>query len=721
MGNCRCFPYSIYGLRKAVAEMRFKILHEIKGRMRIHILQKAMTDKEADTLQYYLESCDIVSEAKVYERNQDVAICFYGDRKQMLSILQGFSYESVQVPDSVLQLSGRKTNREYMDKLAGRVIWRMSSRLFLPYSVRCAVTAVKSIKYIRKGIRSVMGGKIEVALLDGVAIGVSVIRRDMNTAGSVMFLLNIGEILEEWTHKKSVDDLARSMSLNVSKVWLLVDEREVLTDAGQIAPKDLIVVHMGNVIPFDGNIIRGEGLVNQASLTGESMPVEKKEGGYVYAGTVLEEGELTIQVKEVSGTTRYEKIVTMIEETEKLKSEVESRAEHLADRLVPYTLLGTVLVYLFTRNTTKALSVLMVDFSCALKLAMPITVLAAIKEANRHRITVKGGKFLEKVAEADTIIFDKTGTLTKAQPVVAQVVSFNGDSPDELLRLAACLEEHFPHSMAKAVVNAAKEKELVHEEKHSKVEYIVAHGISSRVEGKKVIIGSFHFVFEDEKCHIPEGMEQAFYNLPGEFSQLYLAIEGELAAVICIEDPVREEAAEVIDMLKKSGFTKLVMMTGDNERTAAAVAEKIGVDEYYSEVLPEDKAAFVDKEHAEGRRVIMIGDGVNDSPALSAADVGIAISDGAQIAREVADITIEADNLYELVSLRAISKNMVKRIQKNYVRIVGINSGLILLGVAGAIQPTTSALLHNTSTLAISMNGMNGWKTVSLTKEEKEC
>lgn len=701
-------------------EMKFKILHEIKGRMRIHMSQKTMTDRQADTLQYYLESCDNVREVKVYERNQDVVICFCGDRSQIIHILRNFTYESVQAPDSVLQLSGRKTNREYMDKLAGKVIWRLGGKLLLPYSVRCVITAVKAIKYVWKGIRSVMAGRIEVALLDGVAIGISVIRRDMNTAGSVMFLLGIGEMLEDWTHKKSVDDLARSMSLNVRKVWLLADGKEVLTDACQIAADDLVVVHMGNVIPFDGVVVKDGGMVNQSSLTGESLPVEKKKGGYVYAGTVLEEGELTVQVKEISGTTRYEKIVNMIEETEKLKSGVESKAEHLADRLVPYTLLGTGLVYLLTGNTTKALSVLMVDFSCALKLAMPITVLAAIREASRRRITVKGGKFLEKVAEADTILFDKTGTLTKAQPVVIKVVSFNGENPDELLRIAACLEEHFPHSMAKAVVNAAKEKGLVHEENHSKVEYIVAHGISSRVEGKKVIIGSYHFVFEDEACHIPEGMEETFYELPGEFSQLYLAIEGELAAAICIADPVREEAADVIAMLKKSGFTKLVMMTGDSERTAAAVAKKIGVDEYYAEVLPEDKAAFVEKEHAEGRRVIMIGDGVNDSPALSAADVGIAISDGAQIARELADITIEADSLYELVTLRAISKNMVNRIQKNYVRIVGINSGLILLGITGLIQPATSALLHNTSTLAISMGSMNGWKTAARKKEESQ-
>lgn len=690
--------------------MKFQILHEIKGRMRIHVIQKAMSDREADILQYYLDGCGMILEAKVYERTQDAVIRFSGDRRELIAVLQRFSYESVRMPDSALALSGRKTNREYQDKLAGKVVLRFGSKLFLPYPARCAVTVLKAVKYVWKGLCCVMRGKIEVALLDGVAIGVSVIRGDMDTAGSVMFLLDIGETLEEWTHKKSVDDLARSMSLHISKVWLLSDGKEVLADADRIAAGDLIVVHMGNVIPFDGVVAKGEGMVNQASLTGESLPVEKKENGYVYAGTVLEEGELTIQVKETSGATRYEKIVTMIEETEKLKSGMESRAEHLADRLVPYTLLGTGLTYLLTRNTTKALSVLMVDFSCALKLAMPVTVLAAIREAGRRRVTVKGGRFLEKLAEADTIIFDKTGTLTKAQPVVAGLIPFNGEEPDELLRTAACLEEHFPHSMAKAVVNAAKEKGLTHEEKHSKVEYIVAHGISSRIEGKKVIIGSYHFVFEDEGCRIPAGMEETFACLPEDCSQLYLAVEGELAAVICISDPVREEAAEVVSLLKKSGFTKLVMMTGDSERTAAAVARKIGVDEYYSEVLPEDKAAFVEREHAKGRKVIMIGDGVNDSPALSAADVGIAVSDGAQIAREVADIMIEADQLYELVSLRRLSKNMVRRIHRNYVQIVGINSGLILLGVAGILQPTMSALLHNISTLAISMKGMSGWK-----------
>lgn len=690
--------------------MKFKILHEIKGRIRVHILQNKMTDKEADTLQYYLEKCDFVTEAKVYERTADVVVNFKGDRKQVLRALQEFSYDNVSVPESVLELSGRETNREYMDKLVMKVLLRMGSKLFVPYPIRKGVTAIKSIKYMKDGLCSWLGGKIEVALLDGVAIGVSVARGDMDTASSVMFLLGVGEILEEWTHKKSVDDLARSMSLNVSKVWMLVDGEEVLVDANRIKADDQIVVHMGNILPFDGVVAQGEGFLNQASLTGESQPVEKRPGSYVYAGTVLEEGELVITVKEASGTSRYEKIVTMIEETEKLKSAVESKAEHLADQLVPYTLLGTCLTYLLTRNTTKALSVLMVDFSCALKLAMPLTVLAAIKEANRHYITVKGGKYLEKIAEADTIIFDKTGTITKAQPTLVDVISFNEEKPEELLRIAACLEEHFPHSMAKAVVNAAAEKGLIHEEKHSKVEYIVAHGISSKVDGRKVIIGSYHFVFEDEKCVVPAGKEELFEHLPEEYSHLYLAIEGKLAAVICIADPVREEAAEVMKKLRECGFTKLVMMTGDSERTAAAVAAKIGVDEYYSEVLPEDKASFVEKACAEGRKVIMIGDGVNDSPALSAADVGIAISDGAQIAREVADVTIEADNLYGLITLRKLSRKMTRRIQKNFVRIVGINSGLILLGVTGVIQPTTSALLHNTSTLAISMNGMKGWE-----------
>ena len=563
-----------------------------------------------------------------------------------------------------------------------------------------------SLKYIWKGIKCLWARKIEVPVLDATAIGVSVARGDFSTAGSVMFLLGIGEILEEWTHKKSVDDLARTMSLNVSKVWLKTEDQEVLVPASKIKAGDRIVIRMGTVIPFDGDIVDGEAMINQASLTGESVSVRKTVGSYAYAGTVVEEGEITVGVKQVSGNSRFDKIVTMIEESEKLKSGVESKAEHLADRLVPYSLGGTALTYLLTRNVTKALSILMVDFSCALKLSMPISVLSAIREANLYNITVKGGKYLEAVAEADTIVFDKTGTLTKATPTVVDVVPFDGRTPDELLRIAACLEEHFPHSMAKAVVNAAKEKNLDHEEMHSKVEYVVAHGISTTIDDKNVIIGSSHFVFEDEKCTIPEGKQELFDSLPEEYSHLYLAIENQLAGVICIEDPLREEAKTVVAELKKTGFGKIVMMTGDSDRTASAIAKRVGVDEYYSEVLPEDKAAFVEKEKAAGRKVIMIGDGINDSPALSAADVGIAISNGAEIAREIADITVGADDLGQIVTLRRLSNRLMKRIQSNYRFIVGFNSGLIVLGVTGVIQPTTSALLHNTSTLAIGLKSM---------------
>ena len=689
--------------------MRFQILHEIKGRMRIHLLCGPMSDRGADALQYALGRSKGILEAKVYERTQDVVIRHRLDRQDLIDLLLRMSYEDVVADPSNDVFTSREINRTYQEKLAGKIILRYGMKLFVPYPVCAAMAAVKSAKYIYRGLKTAWNRKMEVPLLDGVAIGVSVFRGDIGTAGSVMFLLEVGEILEEWTHKKSVDDLARSMSLNVNKVWKLVDGREELVDSNEVASGDQIIVHMGNVIPFDGTITRGEGMVNQASLTGEPLPVAKKADGYVYAGTVLEEGEIVLRVKHTAGATRYEKIVTMIEQTEKLKSEMESKAEHLADRLVPYTLLGTGLIYGLTRNATKALSVLMVDFSCALKLAMPITVLSAIKEANKHHITVKGGKFLERMAQADTIVFDKTGTLTKAQPVVRRVVSFCEEDTDELLRLAACLEEHFPHSMAKAVVIAAQEKGLVHEENHSKVEYIVAHGISSRIGDKKVIIGSYHFVFEDECCRVPEGMEAEFEQLPDDCSCLYLAMDGLLAAVICISDPIREEAAAVIGMLRESGFDKIVMMTGDSERTAAVVAAQIGVDDYYSEVLPEDKAAFVDQEHALGRKVVMIGDGVNDSPALSAADVGIAISDGAQIAREVADITVEADDLYGLVTLRELSQKLMRRIHRNYVNIVGINSGLIALGITGVIAPTTSALFHNTSTVLISLRGMRGW------------
>ena len=686
--------------------MRFKIEHEIRGRVRLHICQKRMTCRQADQLEYFLANLEQVTAAKVVERNQDAVISFSGNREEILKAVQGFSYEKAEAPESYLQNSGREMNGEYWEKVVNHVLLHYGKKIFFPLPIRTFLTTLKSVKYIWEGVRTLAKCRIEVPVLDATAIGVSILRGDFSTASSVMFLLGFGEILEDWTHKKSVDDLARSMSLNVSKVWLVTDDTEVQVGTDTIKPGDRVRIHMGTVIPFDGIVTDGEATVNEASLTGESMPVAKHTESYVYAGTVLEEGELTIRVKETSGSTKFEKIVTMIEETEKLKSAVESKAEHLADRLVPYTLAGTALTYALTRNVTKALSILMVDFSCALKLAMPISVLAAIREANAHHITVKGGKFMEAVAEADTIVFDKTGTLTKAQPTVADVVSFNGDSKEDLLRLAACMEEHFPHSMAKAVMDAAKERGLTHEEMHSKVEYIVAHGISTTVNGRKAIIGSHHFVFEDEKCAIPTGKEEIFKKLPEEYSHLYLGIEGELAAVICIEDPLRPEAPEVIKALRNAGFTQIVMMTGDSDRTAKAIAAKVGVDKYYSEVLPEDKAKFVEEAKAQGRKVLMVGDGINDSPALSAADVGIAISDGAELAREIADITIGADDLSVVVTLKEISNGQMDKIHKNYRRIVGINGSLIALGVTGVIQPTMSALLHNTSTLLIGMDSM---------------
>ena len=686
--------------------MRFKIEHEIRGRIRLHICQKRMTCRQADQLEYFLTNLEGVTAAKVVERNQDAVISFSGNREEILKAVQGFSYEKAEAPESYLQNSGREMNGEYWEKMVNHVVLHYGKKIFLPLPIRTFLTTLKSVKYIWKGVCTLAKCRIEVPVLDATAIGVSILRGDFSTASSVMFLLGFGEILEDWTHKKSVDDLARSMSLNVSKVWLVTDDTEVQVGTDTIKPGDRVRIHMGTVIPFDGVVTDGEATVNEASLTGESMPVAKHTESYVYAGTVLEEGELTIRVKETSGSTKFEKIVTMIEETEKLKSAVESKAEHLADSLVPYTLAGTALTYALTRNVTKALSILMVDFSCALKLAMPISVLAAIREANAHHITVKGGKFMEAVAEADTIVFDKTGTLTKAQPTVADIVSFNGDSKENLLRLAACMEEHFPHSMAKAVMDAAKERGLTHEEMHSKVEYIVAHGISTTVNGRKAIIGSHHFVFEDEKCAIPAGKEEIFKNLPEEYSHLYLGIEGELAAVICIEDPLRPEGPEVIKALRKAGFTQIVMMTGDSDRTAKAIAAKVGVDKYYSEVLPEDKAKFVEEAKAQGRKVLMVGDGINDSPALSAADVGIAISDGAELAREIADITIGADDLSVMVTLKEISNGLMDKIHKNYRRIVGINGSLIALGVTGVIQPTMSALLHNTSTLLIGMDSM---------------
>ena len=687
--------------------MKFYIKHESRGRIRIHLAQKRMSSVQAETLLYYLQNQKQVSFAKVYDRTGDAVICYQGERSEIIRMVQTFHYEEVELPTELIESSGRELNNEYQEKLISKVIYHFGRKWFLPAPIRTAYTAVVSVKYIWKGIQTLAKGKIEVPVLDATAIGVSMFRGDYGTASSVMFLLGVGELLEEWTHKKSVGDLARSMSLNVGKVWLKKDGQEILVPSEKIVPGDEVVVHMGNLVPFDGEVSDGEGMVNQASLTGESVPVRRTLGSVVYAGTVLEEGELTILVKQTGGSSRYEKITAMIEESEKLKSGLESKAEHLADRLVPYSLGGTALTYLLTRNATKALSILMVDFSCALKLAMPISVLSAIREANQHKITVKGGKFLEAVADADTIVFDKTGTLTKAQPTVAEVVSFSETkSPDELLRIAACLEEHFPHSMAKAVVDAAKEKHLDHEEMHSKVEYIVAHGISTTIEGKKAVIGSYHFVFEDENSVIPKGMEEKFSRLPAEYSHLYLAIEGVLAAVICIEDPLRPEAAEIVRQLKKAGLKKIVMMTGDSERTAKAIAKKVGVDEYYAEVLPEDKANFVEKEKAEGRKVIMIGDGINDSPALSAADVGIAISEGAEIAREIADITVAADDLAEILVLRMLSNRLMKRIHRNYRFIVTFNAGLILLGVGGILQPTTSALLHNTSTLYIGLKSM---------------
>lgn len=686
--------------------MKFIIKHETKGRMRIHAVQNRMSYAQADTLLYFLHSRKEVSFAKVYDRTCDAVISYVGDRQTIIELLRGFHYEDVEVPEGLIENSGRELNNTYQEKLIGKIVFHYARRWILPYPIRICLTSIQSVKYLWKGLTTLAAGRIEVPVLDATAIGVSVLRSDFNTAGSIMFMLGIGELLEEWTHKKSVDDLARTMSLNVGKVWLVSGGQEVLVPTSQIKAGDKVVVHMGNIIPFDGVVAEGEAMVNQASLTGESVPVRKTVESTAYAGTVVEEGELTILVKEVGGSSRFEKIVKMIEDSEKLKSGAESKAEHLADKLVPYSLGGTILTYLLTRNVTKALSILMVDYSCALKLAMPISVLSAIREASLYNVTVKGGKYLEAVAEADTIVFDKTGTLTKAKPTVVDVVSFNGESTDELLRIAACLEEHFPHSMAKAVVDAATQKNLEHEEMHSKVEYIVAHGIASKINEKRAVIGSAHFVFEDENCVIPEGEQEKFDALPKEYSHLYLAIEGKLAAVICIEDPLREEASAVVQSLKRAGLSKVVMMTGDSERTAAAIAKRVGVDEYYSEVLPEDKASFVEREKAAGRKVIMIGDGINDSPALSAANVGIAISDGAEIAREIADITVSSDDLYQIVTLKLLSDSLMERIKKNYRRIVGFNSLLIVLGVTGVIQPTTSALLHNSSTLLIGLESM---------------
>jgi heavy metal translocating P-type ATPase len=688
--------------------MKFTIKHESRGRMRVHMEQYRMTYEQADTLLYVIHNHRNVTFVKVYDRTADAVIEYVGDREQIIELLRHFHYESANVPQTVIKASGRELNNSYQEKLIGSVVWHYSKKLLLPWPIRTALTVGRSIKYIGIGLKCLLQRKIEVPVLDATAITVSLVTKDFSTASSIMFLLGIGELLEEWTHKKSVDDLARSMSLNVSKVWLRTPEnQEILVESSKIEKGDKVVVHMGNVIPFDGEVLDGDAMVNQASLTGESVPVQRTVGNTVFAGTVVEEGEITIRVKEVEGNNRFDQIVTMIEESEKLKSELEGKAEHYADKLVPWTLGATGLTYLLTRNVTKAMSILMVDFCCALKLAMPISVLSAIREASLYNVTVKGGKFLEAVAEADTIVFDKTGTLTKAHPTVVDVVNFNDEySSDDMLRVAACLEEHFPHSMAKAVVDAASKNGLSHEEMHTKVEYIVAHGIATSINGKRTVIGSYHFVFEDEKCVVPAGKEPLFESLPLYYSHLYLAIEGKLSAVICIEDPLRDEAAAVVTSLKKAGISKVVMMTGDSERTASVIAKKVGVDEYYAEVLPEDKAAFVEKEKAKGRKVIMIGDGINDSPALSAANVGIAISDGAEIAREIADITVGSDDLYQIVTLKYISNALMKRIKSNYRKIVGFNSGLIALGVAGVLPPTTTALLHNGSTILISVNSM---------------
>ena len=686
--------------------MKFVIKHEIKGRIRLHMAQRQMSIRQADLLQYYLTTLPQVKTAKVYERTCDAVVRYEGDKKSLLEGIRKFSYADKKLAELTPKHTGRALNQEYKEKLIRKVLVKAFTKTFFPAPLNALYTAAQAIPYLWKGVRCLAKGKLEVEVLDATAITVSMARSDVNTAGSIMFLLGIGGLLEEWTRKKSVDDMARSMSLNIGKVWQKVDGAEVLVPMSRIREGDMVTVHVGSMVPLDGIVSEGEAMINQASMTGESIPVHKEAGGYVYAGTAVEEGEITICVKKAAGSTRFERIVHMIEESEKLKSSVEGKAATLADALVPWSLGGTVLTWLLTRNVTKALSILMVDFSCALKLAMPLAVLSAMREASGHHITVKGGKYMEAVAEADTIVFDKTGTLTKAQPVVADIVTFEGRDQNEMLRVAACLEEHFPHSMANAVVSESVRRHLVHEEMHSKVDYIVAHGIASYIGQERVVIGSYHFVFEDEKCVIPQGEEEKFEELPEEYSHLYMAIGGVLAAVICIQDPLREEAPEAIRRLKELGISKVVMMTGDSERTARAIARRVGVDEYYSEVLPEDKAGFVEKEKQAGRKVIMIGDGINDSPALSAADVGIAISEGAEIAREIADITISQDDLLQLVTLKTLSNELMKRINGNYRFVISFNLGLIILGIAGILAPSTSALLHNTSTLGVSLKSM---------------
>ena len=696
--------------------MKCKILHESAGRMRVHLFCRRMSLHEADILEYYLKNIDGVAEAAVFDRTQDAVITYRSSRAALVQALAAFSFEKGEQMALVPEHTSRALNREYEDKLSWTVIRRVISKLFFPLPLTTALAVFHSVKYIREGLSALLHGRLSVAVLDATAVTVSMVRGDFPTASSVMFMLRLGEILEEWTHKKSVADLAGAMSLNVDHVWLKTGETEVLVPISDVKAGDRIVVRTGNLIPLDGKVVSGEAMVNQASMTGESMPVPKREGSLVYAGTVAEEGECVICVEKELGGGRYDRIVRMIEESEKLKSTAEDKASRLADRLVPYTLGGTLLTYLLTRNVTKMLAVLMVDFSCALKLSMPIAVLSAMRESSGRHISVKGGRFLEAVAQANTVVFDKTGTLTYASPKVAQIVPFGRHEESEMLRLAACLEEHYPHSMANAVVEEAKKRGLTHEEYHSQVQYIVAHGISSMVDDKKVLIGSAHFVFEDEGCRVPEGEQEKFDSLPAEYSHLYLCIAGELSAVICIPDPLRREAKDAIRALHACGIDKVVMMTGDNRRTAESVAAEVGVDEVYAEVLPEDKAAFVRSEKAKGRTVIMIGDGVNDSPALSEADAGIAISTGAAIAREIADITVASEDLFALVTLRKLSEALIDRIHRNYRFIVGFNFSLIVLGVAGILPPTTSALLHNMSTLGISLKSMT-----NLLPEEDEA
>ena len=686
--------------------MKCKILHDTAGRLRVHLCCKRMTLRQADVLEYYLLAVDGVRSVKVYDRTRDAVVVYDAERERMIRALARFSFEKAEKLDLAPEHTSRTLNREFEDKLALTVMRRCASNLFLPAPVTSALAVIRSAKYIKEGLLALWHRKLSVAVLDATAVTVSMVRGDFATAGSVMFMLRLGEILEEWTHKKSVADLASAMSLRVENVWQQVDGTEVLTKVTDVKPGDRIVIRTGGMIPLDGRVVEGEAMVNQSSLTGESMPVAKRPGSPVYAGTVAEEGECVVCVEKVSGSGRYDRVVRMIEESEKLKSTAEDKASRMADRLVPYTLGGTAVTYLLTRDVTKMLAVLMVDFSCALKLAIPVAVLSAMRESSGHHISVKGGRFLEAVAKADTIVFDKTGTLTYATPKVAQIVPFGGHREADMLRLAACLEEHYPHSMANAVVEEAKRQGLTHEEYHSQVQYVVAHGISSMVEDKKVIIGSAHFVFEDEGCCIPEGEQEKYDALPAAYSHLYLCIDGELAAVICIHDPLRREAKDAVKALHESGFTNVVMMTGDNRRTAESVAAEVGVDAVYAEVLPEDKAAFIRQEKEKGHTVIMVGDGVNDSPALSEADAGIAISTGAAIAREIADITVASEDLFELVTLRKLSEALMARIHGSYRFIVAFNLSLITLGVAGVLPPAISALLHNTSTLGIGLKNM---------------